>query len=77
MAYEKLATGEKMAVYAIRVTHLVTLLHHGSPVTDRAINRVVKEVVERASCQPRLSIGHAHASHAVDDGALVPFGVAS
>jgi integrase/recombinase XerD len=46
----------------------------GQPLTPRAINFMVKEVAERAGVNPAMSIHwlrHAHASHAIDNGAPV------
>jgi integrase/recombinase XerD len=44
----------------------------GSPLTERAVNFIVKEAAERAGVNPAASIHwlrHAHASHAIDNGA--------
>jgi integrase/recombinase XerD len=44
----------------------------GSRLTDRAVNFIVKEAAERAGVNPAASIHwlrHAHASHAIDNGA--------
>jgi integrase/recombinase XerD len=46
----------------------------GQPLTPRAIHFMVKEVAERAGVNPATSIHwlrHAHASHAIDNGAPV------
>jgi site-specific recombinase XerD len=46
----------------------------GSPLTDRAVNFIVKEAAERAGVNPAASIHwlrHAHASHAIDNGAPI------
>ena len=45
-----------------------------SPLTDRAVNFIVKEAAERAGVNPAASIHwlrHAHASHAIDNGAPI------
>jgi site-specific recombinase XerD len=44
----------------------------GSSLTERAVNFIVKEAAERAGVNPAASIHwlrHAHASHAIDNGA--------
>jgi len=44
----------------------------GSPLTERAVNFIVKEAAEGAGVNPAASIHwlrHAHASHATDNGA--------
>jgi integrase/recombinase XerD len=44
----------------------------GGPLTERAVNFIVKEAAERAGVNPAASIHwlrHAHASHAIDNGA--------
>src|SRR5215831_11013132 len=46
----------------------------GSPLTERAVNFIVKEAAERAGINPAASIHwlrHAHASHAIDNGAPI------
>jgi integrase/recombinase XerD len=46
----------------------------GSPLTERAVNFIVKEAAERAGVNPAASIHwlrHAHASHAIDNGAPI------
>jgi len=46
----------------------------GSPLTERAVNFIVKEVAERAGVNLAASIywlRHAHASHAIDNGAPI------
>ena len=43
----------------------------GSPLTERAVNFIVKEAAERAGVNPAASIHwlrHAHASHAIHKG---------
>jgi integrase/recombinase XerD len=48
----------------------------GSPLTERAVNFIVKEAAERAGVNPAASIHwlrHAHASHAIDNGAPITF----
>jgi site-specific recombinase XerD len=46
----------------------------GGPLTERAVNFIVKEAAERAGVNPAASIHwlrHAHASHAIDNGAPI------
>jgi integrase/recombinase XerD len=46
----------------------------GSPLTDRAVNFIVKDAAKRAGVNPAASIHwlrHAHASHAIDNGAPI------
>ena len=46
----------------------------GSPLTDRAVNFIVKEAAERGGVNPAASIHwlrHAHATHAIDNGAPI------
>jgi site-specific recombinase XerD len=46
----------------------------GRPLTERAVNFIVKEAAERAGVNPAASIHwlrHAHASHAIDNGAPI------
>ena len=46
----------------------------GYPLTERAVNFIVKEAAERACINPAASIHrlrHAHASHAIDNGERV------
>jgi site-specific recombinase XerD len=46
----------------------------GSPLTERAVNFIVKAAAERAGVNPAASIHwlrHAHASHAIDNGAPI------
>jgi integrase/recombinase XerD len=46
----------------------------GCPLTERAVNFIVKEAAERAGVNPAASIHclrHAHASHAIDNGAPI------
>jgi integrase/recombinase XerD len=46
----------------------------GNPLTERAVNFIVKEAAERARVNPAASIHwlrHAHASHAIDNGAPI------
>ena len=46
----------------------------GCPLTDRAVNFIIKEAAERAGVNPAASIHwlrHAHASHAIDNGAPI------
>ena len=46
----------------------------GQPLTERAVNYIVKEAAERAGVNPAASIHwlrHAHASHAIDNGAPI------
>jgi site-specific recombinase XerD len=45
-----------------------------SPLTERAVHFIVKEAAERAGVNPAASIHwlrHAHASHAIDNGAPI------
>jgi hypothetical protein len=46
----------------------------GSPLTERAVNFIVKAAADRAGVNPAASIHwlrHAHASHAIDNGAPI------
>jgi integrase/recombinase XerD len=46
----------------------------GQPLTERAVNYIVKEAAARACVNPAASIHwlrHAHASHAIDNGAPI------
>jgi integrase/recombinase XerD len=46
----------------------------GSPLTERAVNYIVKDAAERAGVNPAASVHwlrHAHASHAIDNGAPI------
>jgi integrase/recombinase XerD len=46
----------------------------GRPLTERAVNYIVKEAAERAGVNPAASVHwlrHAHASHAIDNGAPI------
>ena len=46
----------------------------GSPLTDRAINYMLKDAALRAGVNPATSVHwlrHAHASHAIDNGAPI------
>jgi site-specific recombinase XerD len=46
----------------------------GQPLTERAVNYIVKDAAERAGVNPGASIHwlrHAHASHAIDNGAPI------
>ena len=46
----------------------------GQPLTERAVNYIVKDVAERAGVNPAASVHwlrHAHASHAIDNGAPI------
>jgi integrase/recombinase XerD len=46
----------------------------GSPLTERAVNFIVKEAAKRAGVNPAASIRwlrHAYASHAIDNGAPI------
>jgi site-specific recombinase XerD len=46
----------------------------GSALTERAVNFIIKEAAERAGVNPAASIDwlrHAHASHAIDNGAPI------
>ena len=46
----------------------------GYPLTERAVNYIVKDVAERAGVNAAASVHwlrHAHASHAIDNGAPI------
>ena len=46
----------------------------GQPLTERAVNYIVKSAAERAGVNPAVSVHwlrHAHASHAIDNGAPI------
>ena len=46
----------------------------GQPLTERAVNYIVKAAAERAGVNPAASVHrlrHAHASHAIDNGAPI------
>jgi integrase/recombinase XerD len=46
----------------------------GQPLTERAVNYILKNAAERAGVNPAASIHwlrHAHASHAIDNGAPI------
>jgi site-specific recombinase XerD len=46
----------------------------GQPLTERAVNYIVKDAAERAGVNPAASVHwlrHAHASHAIDNGAPI------
>jgi site-specific recombinase XerD len=44
------------------------------PITERRVNYIVKATAERAGINPQISahwLRHAHASHAIDEGAPI------
>jgi site-specific recombinase XerD len=46
----------------------------GQPLTERAVNYIVKDAAKRAGVNPAASVHwlrHAHASHAIDNGAPI------
>jgi integrase/recombinase XerD len=51
-----------------------SLRNPGYPLTERAVNYIVKDAAERAGINPAASVHwlrHAHASHAIDNGAPI------
>jgi integrase/recombinase XerD len=53
---------------------LPSVRNPGHPLTERAVNYIVKDAAERAGVNPAASVHwlrHAHASHAIDNGAPI------
>jgi hypothetical protein len=62
------------AIGLLRLALLLFLLVLVASLTERAVNFIVKEAAERAGVNPAASIHwlrHAHASHAIDNGAPI------